>query len=280
MGIVKNIKRTLRQYSFLNRHAPASSSVQDTATAAAVVYHYQPDHTVVADIAEFTGQSIEQVVQGIRDYRSLVQGEWANLGAISYEEAAKKFYSTSQGYIYDPLTASYSKQVIIDKLNGFSPVLLSSIRQHSGQRFLEFGGGLGVVCEIVAGFGKQVTYLDIPGRISEFATWRFRKYDLPIETKIVEPGQLDDLGDYDIIFTDAVLEHMPPAEQDRVVRILGHRLRPGGVLILLVDISGPTPQNPTHAFVDIHALHAALDEAGLQCQIGRGIFWSVWSRPD
>jgi SAM-dependent methyltransferase len=241
-------------------------------------YEYRPDDTVIADFAEFSSQPVSAIVAGIRSYRQLVQGEWKMLGASSFEEASKTFYAQSQAYVFDLLAGNYNRRVVLEKLDGFSPAIVGSIQQHAGLRFLEFGGGVGVFCEVVASFGKNVTYLDIPGRISEFATWRFQKHQIPVRTIIVKPGHLDDLEHYDIIFTDAVLEHMPPDEQLRVVRVLGLHVSAGGMLVLLVDITGPTPANPTHEVVDIDVLHSILDECGLRCEVGRGKFWSIWRR--
>ena len=200
-------------------------------------------------------------------------------GCLSFEEASKKFYSQSQAYVFDVLSSNPNRRVVVEKLNRFSPAIVSSIRQHCGKRFLEFGGGVGLFCEIVVGFGKDVTYLDIPGRVSEFAAWRFRKYGLPVRTVIIEPGRLDVLENYDIIYSDAVLEHIPRHEQQRVVKVLGDHVSAGGMLVLLVDLSGPTPENPTHEVVDINRLHSTLEGCGLRCQDGRGNFWSIWRRP-
>jgi len=245
----------------------------------AVAYAYRPEDTVIADFAEFGSLPVSEIVACMRSFRHSVQDEWKKLGALNFEEASRIFYVRSRAYIFDLLSSNYNRKMVVEKLNRFGPSIIEVIRQHPGKRFLEFGGGLGVFCEIVAGFGKDVTYLDIPGRISEFAIWRFRKYRIPVRTIIVEPGRLDGLETYDIIYTDAVLEHMPPAEQQRAVKVLANHLLAGGILVLLIDLTGPTPDNPTHEVVDINDLHSTLDECGLRCQDGRGRFWSIWKRP-
>jgi 2-polyprenyl-3-methyl-5-hydroxy-6-metoxy-1,4-benzoquinol methylase len=248
-------------------------------TPGSSIHSFGPEDTVIADFAEFSDQSVPQVIEGLHQYRQLVQGEWQKLGASSFAEASTRFYAQSQSYVFDVLSGNYNRNMVIEKLNRFGPGILASIKQHPGKAFLEFGGGVGVFCEVAAGFGKDVTYLDIPGRISDFAAWRFKKYNLPIRTIIVEPGNdLKRLESYDVIYTDAVLEHMPPAEQLRVTKILGTLLRPAGVLVFLVDLGGPTPENPTHEVVDIDLLHSTLSDLGLHCQEGKGNFWSIWRR--
>jgi SAM-dependent methyltransferase len=277
MGFIRHAKRIVKPLlpRWLLRRLYGLSGAAELGLAG---YEYHPDDTVVADFAEFASQPTSDIVAGIRKYRQLVQGEWKMLGASIFEEASRKFYAQSQTFAFDLLAGNYNRRVVLEKLEGFSPAIMSSIKQHPGLRFLEFGGGLGVFCEVVSELGKSVTYLDIPGRISEFATWRFQKRGIPVRTVIVEPGHLDGLEDYDIVFTDAVLEHLPPDEQRRVVRLLGSHVTAGGLLVLLVDMSGPTRANPTHEVVHIDVLHSILDECGLRCQDGRGKFWSIWRR--
>ena len=77
-----------------------------------------------------------------------------------------------------------------------------------------FGGGLGLFCEIVRELGKEITYVDIPGKVSDFARWRFYKNNIPVNFIIVNPKDRLKLSDeYDIIFSDAVIEHLTDPEQ-------------------------------------------------------------------
>jgi SAM-dependent methyltransferase len=241
-------------------------------------YVYSPEHSVVNDFAEFSGESVEMIAQRIRGFEMSVCREWSGLGAIGFVDGARKFYASSTSYVYDLLSANYNPAAVKAKLDKCTPEILDTISRHSGSRFLEFGGGLGLVCQLAAEMGKEVTYLDIPGRISDFARWRFARYEIPVQVQIVEPGHLDELVEQDIIFSDAVLEHLAPAEQERVLKILAKQLAPGGTLVLLVDLSGESKHNPTHAPVDIHRLHAVLGNEKLSCRLGEKSFYSIWDR--
>jgi SAM-dependent methyltransferase len=140
--------------------------------------------------------------------------------------------------------------------------------QHPGQRLLEFGGGVGVFCEIAARMGKQVYYMELPGLVFQFATWRFRKYGLPVTPIEAQAGVIHIPGQYDIVYTDAVIEHLPETLQIEATRALGVAVAAKGLLIFLVDLSGPTEEDPMHHEVDIIALHLLLTGAGLNCEDG------------
>jgi hypothetical protein len=77
--------------------------------------------------------------------------------------------------------------VVIEKLNKLTLSYSVLIQEHPGRRLLDFGGGTGVFCEIAHELGRYVTYLDIPGLVSEFARWRFWEYQLPIGVQIASP---------------------------------------------------------------------------------------------
>lgn len=165
----------------------------------------------------------------------------------------------------------------MDKLDGYTPKILNSIRETAGKKLIEFGGGTGAFCEIAARMGKDVTYLDIPGQPAEFAKWRFAKYELPVTIRLTTPGVLELDQNYDVVFTDAVLEHLD--DPYTPTRTLADHLNPGGTFVMLVDLSGEEEDMPMHKDVDVVRLHTVLEEAGLVNTYGRHTFASIWVRP-
>jgi len=242
-------------------------------------YAHAPGDTVVSDFSEFSGMPVSDVEHRINHFESLCKTEWEALPAADFVERARAYYASSQNYVFDLLGANASREAVTGKLEKFHPGLLAQIREHPGKRFLEFGGGTGVFCEIATTLGKSVTYLDIPGTPMEFARWRFRKYGLPVEVVVSAPGKYAIPGQYDVVFTDAVMEHVPPTEQRDATRAISHAVAAGGMLVFIVDLTGDCEEFPMHAEVDIRALHATIAEAGLRCVHGKNRFCSVWSRP-
>ncbi len=241
-------------------------------------YRYRPGDTVVDDFAEFSGQTVQVIEERINDFQRINAADWNALGPTGFAERSKAFYEASQNYVYDLLSANPRPEAVLEKLDACSPRLVQAIREHPGRRFLEFGGGLGVFCELVAGMGKEVHYLDIPGLVSRFATWRFEKHGLRIPFICADPGRIHVPSEYDAVLTDAVLEHLPAPLQLEASTAIGRAVAPGGVLVFLVDLTPPGPDFPMHHPVDIRALHRALRDTGLGCELGRDKFWSLWRR--
>jgi SAM-dependent methyltransferase len=241
-------------------------------------YSYQPADTVVADFAQFAGLTVGEAETAIRSYRKAVEREWRALGRGSFRRRSEAFYSASDNYVFDIVEGTRNKQLVKEKVDKFNPRLLGLIQDHPGERLLDFGGGTGVFCEIAHELGKQVTYLDVPGRVSDFARWRFAKYQLPIEIQITSPVTPTIAGAFDIVFSDAVLEHLPSEKQLSVVDEMCRATTADGLLILLVDLSGPTRDNPTHSAVDLDAVHRRLASNQFVNVEGARRFCSIWQK--
>ncbi len=231
------------------------------------------NHTVLADFAAFSQQDVESVVRQIENFQV------TNADEFNEKKTRQDFYATSKNYIYDLLGANHSHDAVLSKLNRFVPNFLELIKQHPGPRFLEFGGGTGVLVEIIESkTDKRVTYVDIDGYISEFARWRLQKNNCQIETVIIPQDDFDLPKLYDVIFTDAVIEHLPDEQQLRYAQKLGSSLSDDGMLIFLVDLSGKDEKMPMHFDVNIQALHQILQKTGLTCYYGKNQFASVWCK--
>lgn len=241
-------------------------------------YVFEPHHEVVRDYAEWSGRPLEELVADLCDFRRIVREEWESLPPGGFAERARAFYGASRTYALDLLRVNTSRADVLAKLDRFEPRVLASLRAHPGRRLLEFGGGTGVFCQAMAEEGRAVTYVDLPGPVAEFAAWRFRKLGLDVEVLLVPPGEPPRLGGtWDLLFSDAVLEHVPDPEA--TARTLARALSPGGFLALLVDLEGENPEIPMHREVDVAAVHAALEAEGLLAEFGKGAFASGWRRP-
>jgi 2-polyprenyl-3-methyl-5-hydroxy-6-metoxy-1,4-benzoquinol methylase len=241
-------------------------------------YLYRPGDTVVEDFVEFSGLPLETVSERMVKYQRINSEDWHALDAKSFSERAAKFYEASQNYIFDTLSANPRPQAVIAKLDRFDPRIMAAIRAHPGRRFFEFGGGIGVFCEVAARMGKQVYYLELPGIVFDFAQWRFKKHGLKVTAIEAKADRIDLPGKYDIIYTDAVIEHLPPDLQVEAAQAIGHAVDVDGLLVFLVDLSGPTDHHPMHHDVDIRELHNRLRAAGLSCELGHNDACSVWRR--
>ncbi|MDD5775223.1 MAG: methyltransferase domain-containing protein [Candidatus Omnitrophica bacterium] len=232
---------------------------------------------VLQDFSEFSGIPLSTIRARIKKFPSLMNREWDRIPSNDHTHKAREFYSGSEYYIYDLLSYNPGKEKLIAKLNRFNPEIIKLVREHPGKEFLEFGGGTGLFCEIACEFGKHVTYLDVPGKISDFAQWRFNKYGIRADIIIVDPVMPLELnGQYDIIFTDAALEHVVDPVQ--VAGELSSHVRDNGLLVLLIDLSGPSDKFHMHRACDIQAIHGAVKSSGLRNLFGEHTYCSAWKK--
>lgn len=231
---------------------------------------------VIADFAEFSGLPVYEIFYNISNFQELAKKEWNAIPAADFGEKAERFYKTSGNYIYDLLSVGYSQRAVIDKLNAFNPRILESIKKHSGKKFLDFGGGLGNVCIIASRIGKEVFYLDIPGKIFDFAVWKFKKYKFPISAIKSDPVKLALSQNFDIIFSDAVLEHVIHPEE--TIDHLCGKINSGGLFILLVDLSGHTEGTPMHRDINIRGIHDIFRKNKFVNEYGENGFCSAWRK--
>jgi len=241
-------------------------------------YRYRPGDTVVEDFAEFSGLPLAEVARRVSNFEEINADEWSSMKQTEFAARAANFYGQSENFAFAILSANPRPASVVEKLDRFNPRVMQAIRAHPGKRFLEFGGGIGVFCEIVCRLGKDVHYLELDGLASRFALWRFKKLGLPITFLEAQPDRIAIPGKYDIVYTDAVLEHLPPPLQLEATSALARAVEPRGLLVLLVDLSGPTPQDPMHHEVDIRKLHGILNNEGLSCEDGLYTFCSIWRR--
>jgi len=234
---------------------------------------------VIEDFAQFSGIPLDIVADRIADFHRISAEEWHAVDAKSSSDRAAKFYEASQSYIFGMLSANPRPQAVIEKLDRFNPRMMEAIRAHPGKRFFEFGGGIGVFCEIMSRMGKDVYYLELPGLVFDFAQWRFKKSGLKVTTIEARADIIYLPGRSDIVYTDAVIEHLPHSLQVEATKAIGRAVDERGLLVFLVDLSGPTADYPMHFEVDIRDLHDYLQAAGLRCEDGRSKACSIWRRP-
>jgi phospholipid N-methyltransferase len=228
--------------------------------------------SIVHDYAEFSQQSVNDIVNKIVKFQELSIEDFKN------SDSQFDFYANSKNYIYDLLGGHPDMDGPIQKINKFLPGVLDYIKEHPGKKFLELGGGIGDICHTISSWGKEVTYMDIESHITEFARWRFKKYNVDVNMKIIPQDSFELTETYDFIYQDAVLEHLTPVQQVSYTSKLAKNLNLNGVFVMVVDLSGESENMPMHYNVDIVKVHKAIIDEGLTCYYGLNTFASVWMR--
>ena len=228
-------------------------------------------HRVVSDWHEYSGVPIEDVLENIAGCEKSIGDEWRAMVTTAEDNQISKFYGESSSYIYDILS-SYTQSKLQSKLRNNQRVLalVKHLARSRKVNALEFGGGTGELCLSMWEAGASVTYCDLQGRISEFAAWRFKKYnaDIKVIYSRIDSVELPE-SSYDLVVSDAVLEHLKVQHLRGFAHSISRSLKPTGYLYLLWD---PTyyAGNPTH-ILGLNDLDVILSDSGL-LRIGENIY--------
>src|SRR5437867_2210744 len=140
-------------------------------------------------------------------------------------------------WIHDNLGAEGSR------LDHFSRYLYPEIRRHCGdladRRVLDFGCGTGASTAVLASHSREVVAFDINPQVVGICRKRLEEHGLGDRTRVISAPDLrsilGDIGTFDFILLEAVLEHVPislSGLRGDLLRSLFSVLKPGGHLFI------------------------------------------------
>jgi 2-polyprenyl-3-methyl-5-hydroxy-6-metoxy-1,4-benzoquinol methylase len=155
------------------------------------------------DLAEYLGDSAENLIPIIADSSKLIADDW-NEHAPQGGEQIHKWYCDTPLYLFE-LCAYHANSPTYPLVTD----AIERICSEKGGRILDFGGGDGDMALKLVRRGLNVEYCDVPGKTMEFAKWRFNKYGFDIKCiSSDEPNVVPIDGQYDVILCMDVLEHL------------------------------------------------------------------------
>jgi len=198
----------------------------------------EPFRRVILDWQKYAREDLDEVISKILMGGKLSSEEWKKIVKTDTDKEIMQFYAKSKYYIYEILGPyldphKYKKDINYGRIVDFAK---KSLKKRGILKALDFGGGVGELCLLLWKEGIDVTYVDIKGKISDFAIWRFKEYGADIQMIY---ASIDDVSlpseEYDLIISDAVIEHLKREHLENFIRALGGGLKLQSFLYLLWD---------------------------------------------
>ncbi len=215
--------------------------------------HPQAAPAVFQDLTTYLQQSLEQIAARYWVYRTTEDlAAQARVAQATDAATVDAYYAVTTHYLYELSywEASREKQ-------GWFRVLTLAARTYGLNRILDFGGGVGGLSLFLSACGVQCGHLDVPGRTSEYAAWRFARHERSIAIHDATRTATLPHSTYDAVVAWDVLEHM--FDLDEALRSVTTLLRPGGWFLsnsTFADAGG----NHLHIHLAKHATYADVRE--------------------
>ena len=150
------------------------------------------------ELETYSGRTVEDIE---KEYFENVDSHKEFYNVCKQEKDAVQFYEKTDHYLYELLywESCKSKFIEFKKLELF-------IKKYKIKKILDYGGGVGSLCIYLHNKGMKCDYLDVPGRTSDFASWRFKK--IGMGNKILFTGKNLPFQEYDLVTSYDVLEHV------------------------------------------------------------------------
>ena len=200
-------------------------------------------YKAIEEICAFTGED-QVTVENKCDMAGKIAGCLWLAKAPRTEEEIIDFYGENDFYIYQLMKEN-------DWRGARSDLAETIIAESNPQdRVCDYGGGCGALSIALAQAGFRTVHLDLPGRLLDFAAFRFRQRDLDVQV-IPATGKYPLEGSFDGIICTHVLEHLTDPEE-KLSHMAGH-LEAGGKIFLAVPFE-PNQASGTHPGMHLNRL--------------------------
>jgi len=231
------------------------------------------------DLAEAYKVDKEQLDRDFEMFKGGAEGPLVDFLAEAWEETsdfvqnAKNVYGGSIQYQIHRVSRD-----AMHVLQFYDRMRISEALFDNGQKVLDFGCGSGFVGMSMAIVGRKVVLAEIDGLAPVYLNHRAKKYRIPLDVVPVVPGECPDIGVFDVIFSDSVLD-VQPNLGDCVGWLCG-MLNTGGTWVSLANISGEgTAKHPDHRLLGREQFLDILRDCGLEISHHRTFWWGEQMGP-
>ncbi|MDQ3009564.1 MAG: class I SAM-dependent methyltransferase, partial [Acidobacteriota bacterium] len=213
--------------------------------------------SLVAEIARFSGESVEQVEQRCKGAVNVIADEWNAQVSADSPESVEHYYDQSEGYIYDLMW--WHGLHDDDSPLGYVTAL-DFAQRHGCKSYLDFGSGVGAGALLFAKNGFDVALADISSTLLSFCNWRLSQRGLPARFIDLKESKLPDKA-FNIITAMDVFEHL--VDPVAALNELHRTLKPGGFLFGRFAAE-EDESHPQHILLDFAPTFARLAELGFK----------------
>jgi SAM-dependent methyltransferase len=210
---------------------------------------------VVNEIVKFTDLCESEVehrvwMQALEPGWNIIQDvKHFGVTPFQFDDKMIRLYSEGYGFIFDSLVfwARPARQLWIqhalDRIQRYAELTGTTL---NNLRILMHGDGPGNDSIYLASYGLNVDYYEVPGsRTFDFGIKRFQHYGFWGQSiKPVYDYQTCLQGQYDVIISFEVLEHLP--DPIKAIKEINATLKPGGIALITEDFGDLAGYLPTH----------------------------------
>ena len=186
--------------------------------------------SAIEELSAFTGEGPCTVEDNCNRGAQLGNELWLRRKPQTDKEI-HSFYQESDFYIYALMKECDWRGARAD--------LAEPIREEikPGGKVLDYGGGCGTLAIDLARAGFECSHLDLPGKLLDFASFRFARRGMDI--KVIPAFEKYPLKEhYDAIICTHVIEHLPNPEEK--IHHMADHIQAGGKLFLAIPFK-PNP---------------------------------------
>jgi len=219
---------------------------------------------VITELSEYTGETFTLVEQKMKEADANIETEFSATNRTQDEEISD-FYSKTKNYIYHLMRTSYEFKHLTKRAN----TAVSACNYFNKKKVADFGGGSGRDGIIFARMGYSVTHVDIPGVLSDFATWRYGQRGLKVN--VITPETFKGSNEkYDVIMCFDVLEHI--LDPDKWLATFYDKLNNNGLFLFFGDFDNlNTRLHLKENYNFINNFNSLVKKAGFICLGNPGI---------
>ncbi|MDA3815281.1 MAG: methyltransferase domain-containing protein [Patescibacteria group bacterium] len=153
-----------------------------------------------------------------------VAEDWKRISPdVNDEDSIVNFYIKTDSYIYELMAANHIIQTLFSYY-----VLSKKIENKNIKNILDYGAGAGTLCILFKKLGYEITYADLPGKLFDYAKWRFKERCLKVPMINITKGKIS--KKYDCIISTEVVEHVLRPKD--LIQELKKMLKKNGILII------------------------------------------------